>query len=122
MFKRPQSTVPFAIECALLFLALAVFSWGLQAKLSLYKTHGPSSTGMVAKLSMEKHSSHTIASRERDGGNRPAEKVDLPASVSLHGILVFSLALHQVALGLSNPSRYDLHGLYSLHRPPPSFS
>jgi len=35
--------LPFGIKAALLFLAIAVFSWGLQAKLALYHTshHAP---------------------------------------------------------------------------------
>jgi hypothetical protein len=37
MLKRPQIAVTYAFKCALLFLACAVFTWGLQAKLSLYK-------------------------------------------------------------------------------------
>ena len=38
MSKRPQIAATYAFRCALLFLACAVFSWGLQAKLSLYKS------------------------------------------------------------------------------------
>ena len=39
IFKRRNPIVPLALECALLFVAVSVFGWGLQAKLSLYHTN-----------------------------------------------------------------------------------
>ncbi len=121
MLKRPQATVSLALECALLFLAIAVFSFGLQAKLSLYKSHPPSAA--VAKLSTEKRSAHTIVARvvrEKDSPSSPAQKIRLHASISLQRALVPCSALHQVELSLYDPGRAHLHGLHSLRRPPPS--
>src|SRR5208283_557062 len=63
--KRPKIAVTYAFKCALLFLACAVFTWGLQAKLSLYKPQQSPSTVTVAKLLTERRSAQTMALLEK---------------------------------------------------------
>ncbi len=62
---RPQIAGAYVFKCALLFLACAVFTWGLQAKLSLYKTPQSPSTVTVAKLLTERRSAQIIALLEK---------------------------------------------------------
>ena len=66
IFKRDNPNPPLAFECALLFLALSVFSWGLQAKLSVYFSNAGTSTSTrsMAKLSTEEGSDRKLASVE----------------------------------------------------------
>jgi hypothetical protein len=102
---------------------VAVFSWGLEIKISHYKTHPPSSTTPIAsKLLTEKHSEHAIIFREEDTANESVEKVELPSFMVLHAPPVFSLMLHQVELSLCDPCKYDSHGPNLMHLPPPRLS
>lgn len=123
MVKRSRSA-PFALKCALLFLAFAVFTWGLQAKLSLYKTAQSPSAASVAKLSTEKHSAQTMASLERVSELTGAwEKVSLLSlTASLHAISIPSIRFHQVELSLCRPCRCDLQGPDLMRRPPPALA
>lgn len=126
VFKRRNPIVPLALECALLFMAVSVFSWGLQAKLSLYHTNpGESaSTSYMAKLSTEKTSARTVTSVDHQNRNRLAAESRHVAA------LVFSVLGHDVAPanlshpkpGPRSPGRYNLHGPDLLHRPPPVLS
>jgi hypothetical protein len=50
MPPHPPSVAKLAIPIVLLFLAFAVFSWGMQAKVSLYNVH-PSASAVAAQLS-----------------------------------------------------------------------
>jgi len=60
--KLPVHTHSSALSS---FLASAVFSWGLQAKLSLYKPPQSPSTVTVAKLLTERRSAQAIDSLKR---------------------------------------------------------
>jgi hypothetical protein len=126
IFKRRNPIVPLALECALLFVAISVFGWGLQAKLSLYHTNpGESaSTSYMAKLSTEKSSARTFASVDSRDQRRPTWE-------SRHfTTVVFSLLGHDATPanlshpepGPRNPGRYNLHGLDLMRRPPPVLS
>jgi len=124
MVKRSRSPAPIALKCALLFLAVAVFSWGLQAKLSLYKTSQSPSAASVAKLSTEKRTAQAMASIERIA-ELPGtwEKVSLSSlTASLHAISIPSIRFHQVELSLCRPCRCDLQGPDLMRRPPPALT
>jgi hypothetical protein len=126
ILKRRNPTIPFALECVLLFMAVSVFGWGLQAKLSLYHTNpGESaSTSYMAKLSTEKSSARKVASVDDQDQDR------LIGESRHFAALVFSLLGHDVAPanlsnpepGPRNPGRYNLHGPDLMHRPPPVLS
>lgn len=123
MFKKRNSTIPFAFECALLFLAISVFGWGLHAKLSLY--HAPPGKSTVAasraKLSIGKQSGHSIVSAENQDQPRfTRESLRFAAFVfSLQGHTP-RINLSQVEPGPSIPGAYNLHGPDLMRRPPPS--
>ena len=126
IFKRHNPTISLTLECVLLFLAIAVFSWGLQAKLSDYHTHPGDSTvtSSMAKLSIEEGSARSVASLE-DGG-QPCLALE-----SLHlAAVAFSWQHNHVSLaslvqpepGPRIPGRYNLHGPNPMRRPPPVLS
>lgn len=123
MSKRPQVAATYAFRCALLFLACAVFSWGLQAKLSLYKSPQSPSTVTVAKLLTERRSAQTMALVEK------ALKPDaawetlklIPLLVLAHEILILTFRFYQVEMKLCSSRRWDFDGPHLTQRPPPAF-
>jgi hypothetical protein len=120
---RLQIAGTYAFKCALLFLASAVFSWGLQAKLSLYKSPQSPSTVTVAKLLTERRSAQTMAVLEN------ALKPDtargtlnlIPLLVLAHAILFVTFRLYQAEMNLGRSRRWDFHGPHLTQRPPPAF-
>lgn len=64
--KTRYTNIPFALQCAFLFLVLAVFHCGLHAKVALYQSHPGQTSAPSAstKLSVEERSNemHTISS------------------------------------------------------------
>lgn len=125
-FKRRNPIVPLALECALLFVAVSVLGWGLQAKLSLYhnSNHELTLTSYMAKMSTEKSSARTVASVEDHDQRRFIGE-------TRHAITVaFSLLGHNVAPdnliqpepGPRIPGRFNLHGPDLTRRPPPVLS
>jgi hypothetical protein len=123
MLKRPQVAGTYAFKCALLFLASAVFSWGLQAKLSLYKSQQSPSTVTVAKLLTERRSAQTMALLEK------APKPDtawetlklIPLLVLAQAILIHTFEFYQVEMNLCRFRRGDFHDPHLTQRPPPAF-
>ncbi len=123
MSKRPQIAATYAFKCALLVLACAVFSWGLQAKLSLYKTPQSPSTVTVAKLLTERRSAQTMALLEK------ALKPDtawetlplIPLLVLAQAILILSFESYQVEMNLCSSRRWDFPDPRLTQRPPPAF-
>jgi hypothetical protein len=123
MLKRPRIAGTYAFKCALLFLASAVFSWGLQAKLSLYKTSQSPSTVIVAKLLTERRSAQTIALLEK------ALKPDtawetlhrIPLLVLATAILIITSEFYQVEMNLCSSRRWGFHDPRLTQRPPPAF-
>ena len=122
MFKMRNSSMPFAFECALLFLAIFVFSWGLQGKLVLYQAnHGTCSiTNSMAKLSTESRGTWTA-----DWIKDPVPPG--PALELSHFFLIdFSVQRQYVVSALvrtvsrpRSPGQYYLHGPDLKRRPPP---
>jgi hypothetical protein len=123
MLKRPLIAGTYAYKCALLFLASAVFTWGLQAKLSLYKTPQSPSTVIVAKLLTERRSAQTMALLEK------ARKPDtawetlrlIPLLVLAQTILILTFEFYQVEMNLCRSHRWDFQDPRLTQRPPPAF-
>jgi hypothetical protein len=123
MLRRPQIARTYAFKCALLFLACAVFGWGLQAKLSLYKIPQSPSTVTVAKLLTEKRSAQTMALLEEAlKSNTVWETLNLiPLLVLAQASLVLTLEFCQVEVNICKSHRWDFHTLHLTQRPPPTF-
>jgi hypothetical protein len=123
MSKRPQIAGTYAFKCALLFLASAVFSWGLQAKLSLYKPQQSPSTVTVAKLLTERRSAQTMALLEKALKPDTAwETLNLiPLLVLAQAILILRFEFYQDKMTLCRFRRCDFHDPHLTQRPPPSF-
>ena len=123
MLKRPQIAGTCAFKGALLFLACAVFSWGLQAKLSLYKAPQFPSTVTVAKLLTERRSAQTIALLEKALTPDPApETLNLISLLVLaHTILSLTFKFYQVEMNFCGSSGWNYHDPHLTQRPPPAF-
>jgi hypothetical protein len=126
ILKRRNPIVPFALECALLFLAVSVFGWCLQAKISLYQNNKQesTSTNYMGKLSTEKGSARTVTSvDDQDQRRLIGESRYVTAVVfSLLGHDVAPANLSQPELGPRVPGRFNLHGPDITRRPPPVLS
>ena len=122
MLKRPQIAT-YAFKCALLFLASAVFTWGLHAKLSLYKPPQSPSTFTVAKLLTERRSAQTMAVLENALQPDTAwETLNLiPRLVLAQAILILAFEFYEVEMNLCSSRRSDLQDPHLTERPPPAF-
>jgi hypothetical protein len=122
MLKRPQIASTYAFKCALLFLASAVFTWGLQAKLSLYKPPHSPSTVTVAKLLTERRSAQTMALLEKAIKPDTRETLNLiPLLVLAQAILIFAFEFYQVEINLCSSRRWNFQDPHLTQRPPPAF-
>jgi len=123
MLKRPQIACTYAFKCALLVLASAVFTWGLQAKLSLYKPPQSPSTVKVAKLLTERRSAQTMALLEKALKPDTAwETLNLiPLLVLAQAISILVFAFYQVEKDLCSSRRWDIQSPHLTQRPPPPF-
>ena len=121
MLKRIAGT--YAFKCALLFLASAVFTWGLHAKLSLYKPPQSPSTFTVAKLLTERRSAQTMAVLENALQPDTAwETLNLiPLLVLAQAILILAFEFYEVEMNLCSSRRSDLQDPHLTERPPPAF-
>jgi hypothetical protein len=119
---RHQIAATYAFKSALLFLACAVFSWGLHAKLSLYKTPQSQSTVIVAKLLTEKHSAQTVALLEKALKLSTAwETLNLILPLVLaQAIWFLTFKFYQVEMNFCRPRRWDFHDPHLTQRPPPA--
>jgi hypothetical protein len=126
IFDRHNPNFPLAFECALLFLAISVFGWGLQAKLSCYNSDSGSSTSTrsVAKLSTEKGSDRTVASVEHQDRPRLTwESLHFAAAAFMQqGNHVPPAYLSQLGPEPRIPGQFNLHGPDLMRRPPPVLS
>jgi hypothetical protein len=122
VLKRPQIAGTYALKCALLFLACAVFIWGLHAKLSLYKTPQSPSTVTVAKLLTEKRSAQPMALLEKALNPNTAPKtLNLISQLVLsQAILILTFASYQLETNLGSSRRWVYDPLLT-QRPPPAF-
>jgi hypothetical protein len=124
MDTKGKRYASFLIEFSLIFLAMVVFSWGLQAKLALYHvdTGAICTTNSMAKLAVENRSAlRTLQTSDR--GLPPA----VPAmnhleahAFSLHLGQGSSAKLAELELGIKSPGQYFLIGPDLKRRPPPA--
>jgi hypothetical protein len=123
VLKRSQIAGAYAFKCALLFLACAVFGWGLQAKLSLYKSPQSPSTIVVAKLLTEKRSAQTLALLEKAlTPTAVPETFNLiPLLVLGQAILFLTFKIYQVEMNFCRSRRWGFQDLHLTRRPPPAF-
>jgi len=122
MLLKARYFVSFPCKIALLFFAFAVFSWGLQAKLELYKPPAKQKI-LIAKLSTEKRSTKVLQALERQDKVPEYSHKLLALALDLNGIWTDSIhwaAAQEAEVALSHPGRSDLRSLYSLQLPPPS--
>ena len=123
MSKRHQIGATYALKCALLFLACAVFTWGLQAKLSLYKPQQSPSAVTVAKLLTEKRSAQTMALLEK--ALKPGTDWEtlslIPLLVLVQAILFLSFELYPVEINFCRSRGWNFRDPHLTQRPPPAF-
>ena len=121
MLKRIAGT--YAFKFALLFLASAIFNWGLQAKLSLYKPTQSPSNVTVAKLLTERRSAQTLALLEKaPKPNTAWETLNLiPLLVLAQAILFLTFKFYEVEMNFCTSPRWNLHDPRLTQRPPPAF-
>jgi hypothetical protein len=124
MPKRPQTAAPLALKCALLFLAVSVFAFGLNAKLSLYQKHQSPDTVAAAKLSTEKRAAQsTIVLKVVKEPLASDETLRLMAFAVFHNVISSpTFRLHQVEVSLCSPCRCDSRSSSLMNRPPPTLS
>ena len=126
MFRKRNASMQFLLKCAFLFLASAVFMWGLQAKIALSHANQNRSASIIsmAKLSTESNSARTVAAVENHRWFR----------ITLESLYVAAFALSPPSRHISNanvsqvepepriPGRYNLHCPDIARRPPPAIS
>jgi len=112
----------FSLRATLVFLALAVFSWGLHGKLAQYHTESTSANvvSSTAKLSIERPSPRAMAIPE----SQNIGHLDCLAWDSLAQVVQLQLESATVASsgepGPRTPGQYQLHSPNLLLLPPPS--
>jgi hypothetical protein len=121
--KRPPIAATYAFKYALLFLACAVFSWGLQAKLSLYKKPQSPSTVIVAKLLTERRSAQTMASLEKVlKPDTASEMLNLiPLLVLAQASLFLTFKFYEIETNFCRSRTWNFHDPHLTQRPPPAF-
>ena len=117
MLSNVRSVGALIRKCALLFLALSVFWFGLHARLqNCASVENPT----ASKISTEKHSAEVLKALDKQ--HSPAEDLNsLVLGFFLRGLhsAVTPLPLGELArIELTDPRRLDLGGVYSLHGPP----
>ena len=126
MFKRRNPRTSIALEYALLFLAIAVFSWGLRGKLALYHTDSASSSTIstMAKLTNEERSARSVVAAHTH--IKPRFTPDSMCRVAF----AFAVQINDAPVrnrledepGPATAGLYNLHGPDLMRRPPPSLS
>ena len=126
IFKRHNPNLSLAFEGALLFLAISVFSWGLQAKVSGYNSDSGTSvsTRSIAKLSTEEFSTRATASiAHPDLPHVTCEPLHLAAAALMQqNNHVPPAYLSQPRPGPRVSGQFNLHGPDLMRRPPPVLS
>jgi hypothetical protein len=124
MPKRPQTAAPFALKCALLFLAFSVFGFGLNAKLSQYRANQSPDTVAAAKLSAEKRTAQsTVVTKVVKEPREEASRFRLFAFTVFQNVISSpAFKLHQVEVSLCNPCRCDSRSPSLMNLPPPALS
>ncbi len=126
MHKRRNPGISLALECALLFLAITVFGWGLRGKLALYHSDvaNHSTASATAKLTVEERSARSMVAAHTH--MKPSLTPDSMCRVAFAFVLLTPEAplanRVQDQPGPSTPGLYNLHGPDLMRRPPPSIS
>jgi hypothetical protein len=121
MLLKVRSFVSFSRNLALVFLAIAVFGWALNARMGLPKA--PTARTLdPAKLSTERNSPKVLKALEQKSSEKsPSAAVTLAFVFSLLlAVPALESITHRAEIALSSPSRFYLHAFYSLNRPPPA--
>ncbi len=121
--KRTSNSVVLA--CVLMVLGVSVFCWGLEAKLSLYRTDQTKpAMSCMAKLSAEKQADRTMAAV----APRTASTI-VPKLSNVSGAVNYSQGngipvahLQSAYLSSLAPGKEYLHLLKLTRRPPPFLS
>ena len=126
MVQTRNATVPPLLEYALLLLAVAIFTWGLQAKLSLYRGSecAASSANSAAKLSTDEGSARTSALKADHG--QPSVSLEssrfVAAVFSPQASQSASSRLRDLGAGPHLAGGNNRHGPSVQRRPPPVLS
>ncbi len=126
MFTRRNPGISFTLECAVLFLAITVFGWGLRGKLALYHADAANSAAVAttAKLTIEERSARSVVAAHTHV--KPRLTPDSMCRVAFAFVLLepdAPLANRvQDQPGPNTPGRYYLHGPDLMRRPPPAIS
>jgi hypothetical protein len=123
MLKRRQIEATYAFKCAPLFLACAVFIWGLHAKLSLYETPQSPSNVTVAKLLTERRTAQTMVLLEKILKPKTAREMLnlIPLLVLAQAMLFLTFKFCQVEINFCRSSRWNFRDPHLTQRPPPAF-
>jgi hypothetical protein len=110
--------MPMPVRCFLFPLMVAVFVFGLHARMELYRVGTPTT---ASKISVEKRSTMDVVSETvSDGLPTVADRLDdRQIARFVDFTLVSSQRLPQVELNLRKPTRLDSRGS-TLVLPPPS--
>lgn len=121
MPPSPRSVAKLATRIVLLFLAFAVFSWGMQAKVSLYKIHTSSSAVAAAKLLTEERTEQiSIAHKVLENLVGSSEMFRLIAFAFPQRVTSFpSFRLRQLKVSLYRPCGCNSRSIGLMRRPPP---
>ena len=126
MFKRRNPRTSHALEYALLFLAIAVFSWGLRGKLALYHANSADSSTIstTAKLTTEERSARSVIAAHTHIKPRftPDSMCKAAFSVALQVQETLTQNRIEDEPGPATPGSYNLHGPDLMRRPPPALS
>ena len=122
MPPRPLSVAKLANRIVLLFLAFAVFSWGVQAKVSLYSVHSSPSKVAAAKLLTEDRTTQISVSlkvlEEPVGSFQMLRLIASAASHPTHSLPSFRI--RRLKTNLHYPSACASRLVSLMRRPPPT--
>lgn len=121
--KRTSNSLVFA--WVLMLLAVLVFCWGLEAKLSLYKAdHNKPAMSCTAKLSAEKQADRTMAAVVVRTQRTIIPQLSYVADVVLYsqGNSIPVARLRSAYLSSLTPGDESLHLFKLTRRPPPFYS
>lgn len=120
-FQSPSSA-KFVLKLGFLVLALSVFSWRVQARLSTYHPHNPT-LGQSAKFAPETQQLNSIDIRQRHRGlgiPTPAFRLSPLALLFRGHVVAVESNLRIVQRSIATPARYDSLGPHRLDLPPPA--
>ncbi len=124
MSTRPRSAAKLATQFVLLFLAFAVFSWGMQAKVSLYKIHQSPSAVAAAKLLTEERTAQiTVSLKAVEYPVGSSEMLRLISFAASDPVIPFpSFRLRRLKVSLYRPCGCDSRSIGQMRRPPPALA